>query len=179
MKILSILFLGSVLILNSCGKSSSKAGGPDTVPPIATPGAPEAAPPTAAMPATAEKHAPGKFGDTVVSTTGLMHIDKKPGKGDASKMGSTVSVNYTGMLTDGTVFDSNTDPKLGHTQPFDVTIGKSSVIQGWTEGLQGMKAGGTRRLIIPSDLGYGPGGNPPKIPGGATLVFDVEILSVK
>ena len=97
----------------------------------------------------------------------------------SSKTGSKVSVNYTGMLTDGTKFDSNVDPDFQHTQPYDVELGKSSVIQGWTEGLAGIKAGGKRRLIIPPDLGYGAGGSPPKIPGNATLVFDIEALSVK
>jgi FKBP-type peptidyl-prolyl cis-trans isomerase len=83
------------------------------------------------------------------------------------------------MLTDGTKFDSNVDPSFNHTQPFDVELGKRSVIAGWEEGLQGMKSGGKRRLIIPPELGYGEGGSPPKIPGGATLIFDVEVLSVK
>jgi FKBP-type peptidyl-prolyl cis-trans isomerase len=179
MKSINILFLcAAVLIISSCGKSSSKAGGPDTLPPIATPGMPDQAPQPQTVTIPGEKPTPGKHGDTTVTASGLMYIDTKVGKGAPAKMGSKLSVNYTGMLTDGSKFDSNVDPDFKHVEPFPIEIGKSSVIAGWTEGLQGMKAGGKRRLIIPSDLGYGPAGSPPKIPGNATLIFDVETVKV-
>lgn len=179
MKLSNIFYFSAlVIVLGSCSKPSSKLGGPDTLPPIATPGAPEQ-PAVQNITLGAPKPTPGKHGDTTVTASGLMYIDTKPGKGAASKMGSKVSVNYTGMLTDGTKFDSNVDPDFNHTQPYDVEIGKTAVIQGWTEGLQGMKAGGKRRLIIPADLGYGASGSPPKIPGGATLIFDIEVLKMQ
>jgi len=178
MKLTHIVF-GSLLLIGaaSCNKTdSAKGSGPDTVPPIATPGAPSPEPQTIKIPAA--KPTPGKHGDTTVTATGLMYIDTKVGKGAEAKKGSKVSVNYTGTLEDGTAFDSNVDPSFGHVEPFPVEIGKSSVIAGWTEGLQGMKSGGKRRLIIPSELGYGPAGSPPKIPGNATLIFDIEALKI-
>jgi peptidylprolyl isomerase len=76
-------------------------------------------------------------------------------------------------LLNGDVFDTS----YGRA-PFPVTLGAHQVIKGWDEGLVGMKAGGTRKLTIPADLGYGEAGSPPSIPGGATLVFDVDLISL-
>jgi len=84
-------------------------------------------------------------------------------------------MHYTGMLTDGSKFDSSLD----RGTPFDFTLGAGQVIKGWDQGLTNMCIGEKRRLKIPSDLGYGDRGSPPKIPGGATLVFDVELLDIK
>jgi FKBP-type peptidyl-prolyl cis-trans isomerase len=78
------------------------------------------------------------------------------------------------MLTDGTVFDESY--KRG--RPLDFVLGQGSVIRGWDVGIAGMKEGGKRRLIIPSDMAYGPEGNPPVIPPSAPLVFDVELVKV-
>lgn len=180
MKLTTIFFALVLAVgLGSCGKSgSSKAGGPDTLPPIANMGAPEQ-PPVQQIEMPKPKITPGKHGDTTVTASGLMYIETKVGKGAEAKMGSNVSVNYSGMLTNGTVFDSNVDPKFNHVGAFPVTIGKSSVIQGWTEGLQGIKVGGKRKLIIPSDLGYGPGGKGQDIPPNATLIFDVELTKIE
>lgn len=90
--------------------------------------------------------------------------------------GDTISVHYTGTLyKDGSKFDSSRD----RNSPFDLTLGRRSVITGWEEGLQGMCVGERRKLIIPSGKGYGASGSPPKIHGGATLVFDVELLEIK
>ena len=100
--------------------------------------------------------------------------DTVVGKGAEAKDGSAVKVHYTGKLKNGTEFDSS----VGKA-PFDVTIGKGQVIKGWDKGLVGMKVGGKRTLLIPSDLGYGETGSPPKIPPRATLVFDIELLEVK
>jgi FKBP-type peptidyl-prolyl cis-trans isomerase FkpA len=111
----------------------------------------------------------------VATESGLKYRDVKVGDGKEVKKGDKVVVNYTGWLTDGTKFDSSRDPGK---KPFDFTIGKG-VIQGWSEGVAGMKVGGKRRLIIPSDLGYGPDGSPPKIPPDAELRFAIELLDTK
>jgi FKBP-type peptidyl-prolyl cis-trans isomerase len=97
------------------------------------------------------------------------------GKGAEAKTGSTVKVHYDGTLKNGTKFDSSHD----RGEPFEFTIGKGGVIMGWDKGVPGMKVGGKRRLTIPAELGYGSQGQPPKIPGGATLVFLIELLEVK
>ena len=99
----------------------------------------------------------------------------KPGTGDGAKDGDTVVVHYTGLLTDGTKFDSSHD----RNEPFDVTLGQRRVIAGWEQGLQGMKVGETRRLTIPPELGYGARGAGGVIPPNATLVFEVELLEIR
>jgi FKBP-type peptidyl-prolyl cis-trans isomerase len=83
-------------------------------------------------------------------------------------------VHYTGWLVDGTKFDSSIDAG----SPFTFTIGAGRVIRGWEEGVAGMRVGGTRKLIIPPQLGYGAQGYPPVIPENATLIFDVELLAI-
>src|SRR6266567_4619974 len=111
-------------------------------------------------------------------TDGLQYIDIKEGSGPAAKEGSTVDVEYTGWLqSTGKKFDSSYDRGA---QPFEVTpLGQAQIIPGWNKGLVGMKAGGTRRLIISPSLAYGPQGSPPVIPANATLIFDVTVISVK
>jgi FKBP-type peptidyl-prolyl cis-trans isomerase FkpA len=105
----------------------------------------------------------------------LKKEDLKAGTGKEALSGKTVSVHYTGWLTNGTKFDSSLDRK----QPFEFNLGAREVIQGWDEGVKGMKVGGKRKLTIPSSMGYGPSGSPPVIPPNATLVFEVELLDVK
>lgn len=95
-----------------------------------------------------------------------------------SKVGDTLSMNYTGSLADGTVFDSNIDPKFNHVQPFVFTLGARQVISGWDEGLVGMKVGEKKHLVLRPDKAYGPQGHPPVIPPNATLTFDVELLAI-
>lgn len=105
---------------------------------------------------------------------GLRYRDFARGSGPAAASGDTVQVHYTGCLTDGTKFDSSHD----RGQPFQFVLGTGMVIPGWDEGLQGMKPGARRRLVIPSDLAYGSRGAGSVIPPDATLIFDVELISV-
>ncbi|HEV2238068.1 MAG TPA: FKBP-type peptidyl-prolyl cis-trans isomerase [Ktedonobacterales bacterium] len=113
-----------------------------------------------------------------VGNTCLKYIDLKVGTGPAVKNGDTITVNYSGWLANGTEFDSSVDPQFQHVQTLPVTLGQGQVIVGWEKGLIGMKAGGSRRLIIPPDLGYGVSGSPPTIPANAVLVFDVSVVKI-
>ena len=106
--------------------------------------------------------------------TELTVSDEVVGTGAEAAPGSTVSVRYTGMLPDGSVFDTTA---ARNNEPFTFVLGQGSVIQGWDQGLVGMKEGGKRRLIIPPAMGYGAQGVGP-IPPNATLIFDVELLTV-
>lgn len=114
--------------------------------------------------------------DKLVETpSGLRYQDLEVGTGSEAVPGTSVSVHYTGWLTDGTKFDSSVDGG----QPFEFRLGAGMVIAGWDEGVAGMNIGGKRKLVIPSDLGYGAAGAGRDIPPNATLVFDVELLDVK
>ena len=112
--------------------------------------------------------------DLTMSVTELQTEDIVLGQGEEAVAGKTVSVHYTGTLTDGTKFDSSVD----RNQPFSFSLGAGQVIQGWDEGVVGMKVGGKRKLTIPADKAYGDRGVPGAIPPGATLIFDVELLEV-
>ncbi|MCP9759984.1 FKBP-type peptidyl-prolyl cis-trans isomerase [Aquitalea sp. S1-19] len=96
------------------------------------------------------------------------------GEGTEAVAGQDVTVHYSGYLTDGSKFDSSRD----RYQPFSFPLGAGHVIKGWDLGVQGMKVGGQRKLTIPAELGYGARGAGGVIPPNATLVFDVELLSV-
>ena len=119
-------------------------------------------------------------GQAKMTTTksGLKYTDQKVGSGDVAMKGNTVAVHYTGWLyTDGkrgAKFDSSLDRNM----PFEFKLGARQVIPGWDEGVEGMKVGGKRELIIPPDLGYGARGFPPVIPANSTLNFEVELLKV-
>lgn len=116
----------------------------------------------------------GDVESMVTTDSGLMIIDEVEGDGQVpNSTNATVSVHYTGWLTNGTKFDSSRD----RGQPASFPLNR--VIPGWTQGVSNMKVGGKRWLIIPSDLGYGDRGSPPVIPGGAMLIFEVELLSTQ
>ena len=113
--------------------------------------------------------------ETNTTNSGLQYIELVPGIGGSPKAGDKVSVHYTGYLLDGKKFDSSVD----RGQPFSFKIGVGQVIKGWDQGVSTMKIGGKRKLIIPSDLGYGSQGAGGVIPPNATLVFDVELLGIQ
>lgn len=112
-------------------------------------------------------------------SNGLQITDTKAGTGAEARKGQTVTVHYTGWLYNngqqGAKFDSSRDRK----DPFKFPLGSGMVIKGWDEGVQGMKIGGKRTLIIPAALGYGARGAGGVIPPNATLKFDVELLKVR
>lgn len=95
-----------------------------------------------------------------------------------AKKGDVLVMNYTGRLTDGTVFDSNVDPKFNHVEPFKFTLGAGQVIKGWDEGLVGMKVGEKKTLTIPPEKGYGSRAVG-AIPANSTLIFDVELVGIE
>lgn len=95
-----------------------------------------------------------------------------------SKIGDSITVAYVGALADGTVFDSNIDPKFKHVQPFTFTLGAGQVIPGWDKGLVGMKVGERKHLVISPEDAYGANGYPPVIPPNSTLTFDVQITAI-
>lgn len=109
------------------------------------------------------------------TASGLEYVDLVVGNGPEARPGQTVTVHYTGWLADGKKFDSSLD----RGQPFTFALGQGEVIKGWDEGVAGMKVGGKRRLTIPPQLGYGARGAGGVIPPNATLVFEVELLSVR
>ena len=117
----------------------------------------------------------------ITTASGLQYEDTTPGSGAEARAGSTVRVHYTGWLHDpakaggrGEKFDSSKD----RNEPFEFDLGAGMVIRGWDEGVQGMKVGGTRVLVIPPELGYGARGAGGVIPPNATLMFEVELLGL-
>jgi FKBP-type peptidyl-prolyl cis-trans isomerase FkpA len=111
----------------------------------------------------------------ITTASGLQYEDTVVGAGAEAKTGDHVVVHYTGWLTNGSKFDSSKD----RNDPFDFPLGQRQVISGWDEGVQGMQVGGTRKLTIPPQLGYGARGAGGVIPPNATLVFEVELLAIQ
>ena len=111
----------------------------------------------------------------LITDSGLKYEDLAEGTGAVAADGQRVVVHYTGWLIDGRKFDSSRDRE----EPFEFALGKGHVIRGWDEGVAGMRIGGTRRLTIPPQLGYGPRGAGGVIPPNATLVFEVELLEIR
>jgi len=114
-------------------------------------------------------------GDGTTTADGLKYWDIKSGTGATATAGQTVTVHYTGWLTNGKKFDSSVD----RNEPFQFALGQGQVIKGWDEGVAGMKVGGKRQLHIPATLAYGDRGAAGVIPPGAELIFDVELLKVQ
>ena len=114
-------------------------------------------------------------GKPIITTpSGLKYVDLVVGKGPAVKTGDHVSVNYLGKLVDGTKFDASAD----HGGTFDYVQGVDHLIAGWTEGTSTMNVGGKRKLIIPPQLGYGLQGAGDAVPPNATLIFEIELVSI-
>lgn len=109
------------------------------------------------------------------AVTSLQIVDTKVGTGAEAQPGRRVKVHYTGTLLDGLKFDSSRD----RNQPFEFTLGQHDVIDGWDEGIKGMRVGGTRQLTIPASMGYGSHGSGDDIPPNAALKFDIELLGVE
>ena len=169
-----------VLALVVCG---CKAQQPETATPPTETTAPQTDSAVSESPEAAEEvdpvEAARKLGtptenEVVTMDSGLKYIDVTVGEGGEANAGQMVSVHYTGWLVAGSKFDSSVD----RGQPFEFPLGDGRVIKGWDEGVAGMKIGGVRKLIIPSDMGYGSRGAGP-IPPDSTLIFEVELLGVK
>ena len=154
------IIMVSILVLSCSGDSGSKDAAQD-----------EAASTGSAI---MSEGPPEVSGDVVETASGLRYIIIKEGEGPEPQQGQTVSVHYTGWLTTGSKFDSS----VVRGQPLPFPIGTGRVIRGWDEGVMMMRVGEKRRLIIPPSLGYGERGSPPAIPGGSTLIFDVELLGI-
>jgi peptidylprolyl isomerase len=166
------------LALAACGDDESKSD-----PSTAAPSAPAGSTPAPATPTQAEGGDPKDLdekprvdvpkGDPPAK---LETEDIVKGKGTTAKKGDDVEMQYVGVLyADGTEFDTSWD----RGEPFQFKLGSGQVIAGWDEGIVGMKEGGRRKLIIPSDKAYGPQGQPPTIPPEAALVFVVDLLRVR
>ena len=111
----------------------------------------------------------------IETATGLGYVEIVEGTGARPKTGDSVSVHYTGWLKSGKKFDSSHD----RGEPLEFAVGRGQVIKGWDEGVGTMRVGGKRKLIIPAHLGYGDRGAGGVIPGGATLIFEVELVDIK
>jgi peptidylprolyl isomerase len=171
MRILSLaIVVVAICCLCSCEKADEDTAGV-TTPSTPTNPAPPAPPP---IPEPVETVAIPDEEELTTTDSGLQYKDVVEGTGASPKMGDTVVVHYQGVFKDhGTEFDSS----YSRGKPAEFTLG--GVIEAWNEGLQTMKEGGKRILVVPSALGYGDRGMPPTIPPNSDLVFEVELLEVK
>ena len=125
--------------------------------------------------ATALSAEPEKNPVVVVTPSGLRYADLKVGQGEEAKEGKIIEVNYTGWLENGTRFDSTHDCR----RPLTLRLGAGDVVKGLDEGIAGMKVGGKRKLVVPPELGFGKEGGGGVIPPNATLIYEVEVLTVR
>ena len=114
----------------------------------------------------------------ITTPSGLQYEDTTVGNGELAQAGRPVQVHYTGWLFNDGVQGAKFDSSKDRGQPFEFPLGAGHVIKGWDEGVQGMAVGGTRRLVIPAELGYGARGAGGVIPPNATLLFEVDLLAV-
>jgi len=123
---------------------------------------------------------PAEFGvyEQYAANSSSLYIDVLEGTGAEAKSGDTVMMLYKGWLTDGTLFDQSRMNEQNQIEPFSFRLGAGQVIQGWEQTIAGMKVGGQRRLIIPSELGYGSSGQG-SIPADSMLIFDVQLVSIQ
>jgi peptidylprolyl isomerase len=159
-----------ILVLAGCNQSRNESSSSTSTTSTGTSATATTPPASSSAPASDR---PGE----IVTASGLRYTDTVVGTGAEAKTGSYVTVNYTGTLTDGTQFDTS----VGKA-PLNFTIDGSTpfrVIDGWNQGVKGMKVGGKRHLVVPSNLGYGAQGAQGVIPPNATLLFDIELLEVK
>ena len=158
MKKTFLLLLAALLVFASCGggDESADAGGGDSEEEVAVEDEDCSTEPT-------------------TTDSGLQIKDIECGDGEEAQRGDTLEVHYEGTLEDGTKFDASRD----HGSTFEFQVGAGQVIQGWDEGLIGMKVGGVRELTIPPELGYGAAGAPPAIPPNSTLIFEIELIAIK
>ena len=116
---------------------------------------------------------------TTTTPSGLQYVDLAPGEGPCPSTGQTCTMHYTGWLSDGGKPGKKFDSSVDRGEPFKFPLGARRVIAGWDEGVQGMKIGGKRTLILKPELGYGARGAPGAIPPNAMLIFDVELLGLE
>jgi peptidylprolyl isomerase len=173
-----LLALAASLLIAACGypdpgSTASSGGQAGTDVPTPTPSPSPSPSPSASPSPGADDFNAGKGLPVVTLPDGLKFIDLVAGTGATPAKGDTISVQYTGWLSNGIKFDSSRD----RGTPASFQIGVGAVIPGWDEAVITMKIGGKRKLILPPDLGYGAAGQPPTIPANSTLVFEVELLS--
>lgn len=168
------LFCLSLSVLSGCEQPKNEKGSGK---PASVIGAKRSADSPADRPAAEKPAAEDKAekAEKQEDVTELKITDLKEGTGATARPGRMVSVHYRGTLTNGTEFDSSHK----HGAPFEFRLGAAQVIRGWDDGVEGMKVGGQRKLVIPPSLGYGATGAGGVIPPNATLVFEIELLDVK
>lgn len=120
-----------------------------------------------------------KLGTVAKTNNGVLVIIEKEGDGPKADTGMKVNMRYTGYLTNGNKFDSNTDSAFGHVGPFEFVVGRGEVIPGWDEGVKYFKQGGKGKLLIPAMMAYGTQAQGDRLPAYSNLVFDIELMEVK